>query len=189
MIVLLDDEFALRAISTSRRLSPGTNHRRPEQNFSQFSVTCKTLVGIPVADGKGIGDDARAGFESQQLRPQPDIHLRREKQHHHSGFGEVRIENIAALECRAIADPLLGRQAFRQLDQLAIVLDAMGARAALRRGDDVAAIAGTEIDDVVLGVTAGDIEHFLHHRLGITDPDDIFTELARLGLIGFTGEG
>ena len=147
------------------------------------------MVGIPVADGERVGDDARTGFESQQFRPQPDIHLRREKQHHHAGFREIRGENIAALECRAVADPLLGRQTFRQLDQLAVVLDAMGARAALGRGDDVAAIAGAEIDHVVLGRDCGDIEHFLHHGLGITDPDDIFTELARLGLVGFTGEG
>ena len=65
----------------------------------------------------------------------------------------------------------------------------MGARAALGRGNDVAPVAGTEIDHVVLRRHRGDIEHFLHHRLGVADPNDIFTELPGLGLVNFTGVG
>ncbi len=89
LIVLLNDELALGQFPHAgdfRRHDPET------AGAKLFAVirSRKALVGIPVADGKGVGDDARAGFKRQQLRPQSDIHFRRQKQYHDAGFRDVR---------------------------------------------------------------------------------------------------
>ena len=55
------------------------------------------------------------------------------------------------------------------------------ARAALRRGDHRAAVAGAEIDHVVLRRHFRHVEHLVDERLRRRHPDDVLAGLADLG--------
>jgi hypothetical protein len=68
---------------------------------------------------------------------------------------------------------------------LRVEIDAKRARAALRRGDDDAAVAGAEIDQVFAGFDLRHVEHALDHVLrrrhirGLTlEEDVVFGECA-----------
>ena len=66
----------------------------------------------------------------------------------------------------------------RQLDHVGIVLDADRAGAALRRGDDGAAVAGAEIHQQVGGPDLREVEHAVDQRLRGRDPDHVLAGLA-----------
>ena len=68
----------------------------------------------------------------------------------------------------------------RKLHHLRIEFDAHCPRAPLGGGNDVAAVAGSEIHDKVLRRDLGQVEHRFYELRGRRHPDDIFARLADL---------
>ena len=111
-------------------------------------------------------DDPRARPHLlEQARAQVEIDQRQEIGRHHVGLAEVGVEQVLHREGRAVADAGLGGVGDGFLDELRVEVDAEGARAALRRGDDDAAVAGAEVDQVFAGLDLRHVEHALDHVL------------------------
>ncbi len=75
-------------------------------------------------------------------------------------------------------DAGFGGVAFRQLDHLRVVFDAVGAGAALGRHDDRAAVARAEIDDVIARRDVAQVEHLFDQLVRRRHPDHIFSRLT-----------
>jgi hypothetical protein len=93
-------------------------------------------------------------------------------------------EEVGLHEAGAAGDAFLFGVALGECDHARVVLDAHGARAAFCGGDDGAAVAGAEVDDVVLGRHLGHVEHLVDEGLRRGHPDDVFPFLADLRLVG-----
>src|SRR3954470_22972299 len=135
---LLERELALRQLvlaGDARRHDP-EEHRAPGAVARLHRLF---HIGLPVAHGEGIGDDARAGLQSQQLGPELQVDVRQQEHGDDGCFREVSLEEIGLHELRALLDACLTRIFLRQLDHVRVVLDADRACAALRRGDHRAA--------------------------------------------------
>ena len=93
-------------------------------------------------------------------------------------LGDVGLEQVALDEARAIGHAGLLRVLARQIDHVRIEFDADGGRAALRRGDDGAAVARAEIHVEVARSQLGDVEHPVDQRLRRRHPDHVLAGLA-----------
>ena len=82
------------------------------------------------------------------------------------------------------ATPFSRAACCRDLDQLRVELHAKGARAAVRGGDDVAAVAGPQVDDVVVLRHLRQIEHRLDELRRRRHPDHVLAGLADARLVG-----
>ena len=87
--------------------------------------------------------------------------MRQQEQREHGGLGNVGRVHVAFHELGAVGDPSGSGRAPRQLDHLRIELDAEPVGAALRGGDDVAAVARPQIHHEVLRRDFGHVEHLL----------------------------
>ena len=93
------------------------------------------------------------GFRSRNLGREPLEVVRQQEERQDRRLRDVGLEHVALDERRLVGDAGLRRVALRELDHVRVEFHAERPRAALGRGDDVAPVAGAEVDDVVVGVT------------------------------------
>ena len=113
-------------------------------------------------DAERVGDDTRAGLEVGELVAELQQIVGQQEERQHRGLLELGRVHVALLERRLVADAGLRRVAPGELDHVRVELDAERARAAPGRGNDVAPITGSEIDDEVLRRDLGHVEHLLY---------------------------
>ena len=140
-------------------------------------------AGLTEADG---GRAPRSGLGAELSRlPAEDSLLaqvvREEEEREHGGLGDVGLEHVAVHEARLVGDAGVGGVLARHLEELAVVLDAERARAAPGGGDHVAAVAGAEVDHVVLPSDARHVEHLLDQGVGGGYPDHVLARLSDVG--------
>ena len=149
----------------------------------QSSEMRRRLVGGPLLDAERVGHDACPGRERRELVPQLQQVVGQEEQRQDGGLLELRGVHVALDEGRLVADTRLRRVLLRELDHVRVVLDAQGPRAALRCGNHVTSIAGTEVDHEVPRRDFGHVEHFFYSRLRARHPDDVLPRLSNPGLV------
>ena len=87
---------------------------------------------------------------------------------------------IGLREHRSVGDALGRGVAPGQLDHVGVVFDALGPKAALGGRDDRAAVAGSEINQKVLGRHLRQVEHRVDKRLRSGHPDHVLAGLSDL---------
>src|SRR6185503_13342063 len=188
---LLERELALRQLVRAGDLGGHDPEQRGAPRLVAVAVAAGAevggLVGLPFAHGEGVGDDARAGLQVEDLRPQLEVDVRQQEHGDHGGLGEVGLEQVRLHELRALGDAFFRGVALRQLDHVGVVLDAEGARAALRRGDHGAAVARAEVHDEVVLRHLGHVEHLVDHDLRRGHPDHVLAFLADRGFVSGSG--
>jgi hypothetical protein len=114
----------------------------------------------------------------------PELHVDGRQQEHRDdlSFREVGLEQVGLLECSPIAHLGLGRGALCQFDHVRVVFNAQGTGAALRGGDDRAAVARTEVDEEVLRRELRHVEHLVDEGLRRRHPHDVLPGLSDLRL-------
>jgi hypothetical protein len=125
-------------------------------------VRLPLLAQVPV-----VGDDARAGPQLlEDARPKLDVELPEEIERKHGGRPQVRDEQVVGNELDAVGDARAAGVVITEIDEIGLDLDAQAARAELRRrGDHDPAVAGPEIDDVVVRADPRELEHPVDRRL------------------------
>ena len=86
--------------------------------------------------------------------------------------------HVALDERSLVGHAGLLRQPARQRDQVGVVLDADAAGAAPGGGDDVAAVAGSEVHRRIVGRDLGQVEHRLDQSGRGRHPDRVLAGLA-----------
>jgi hypothetical protein len=176
--LLLERHVALRRLVAARDLGRHDPEQRRAPGALAAVVRVAGLVGLPVAHGEGVGDDARAGLHVEDLGTQLEIDVRQQEERDHRRLGEIGLEEVGLDERGAGRDAFLRRVALRELDHVRVVFDAHRARAALRRGDDGAAVARAEVHVEVLRRELRHVEHLVHQRLRRRHPDDVLAFLS-----------
>src|SRR5437764_9510222 len=104
-------------------------------------------IGRPVAHAMPVRHNAHAARElALEARPQPQVHVGREKQRHHARRGELGGEQVLLPEADALGDAGGRGVGARLGDALRLDVDAHGPGAiAARRLDDDAPVAAAEV--------------------------------------------
>ena len=177
LVGLRDLEIALR--SGPRTLGLGRDD--PEQRRAPARALAADglgLVRFPILHREGVRDHPRARLEVQDLRAQLDVDLGQQEHRDDRRLREVGLVEVGLEERCLGGDVLLGGIGLRQLDHVGVVLDPHGGRAALRGGDNGAAVARPEVHDEVLRRHLGHVEHLVHERLRCRHPHHVLARLS-----------
>jgi hypothetical protein len=118
------------------------------------------VLGFPVFHAEIVRDDARAGLQLEELRPEREVHPRQQIHGDHARLGEIGLEEVALVERNLVRDPCAARVLLGLRDTRGVEIDAEPARAVLgRRRDDDASIARAQVDEIVLRPDFGDRQH------------------------------
>ena len=148
-----------------------------------FPANLNGLIGCPFPHIEGVGDDARAGLETENRRAKREVETGQEEHGDHRRLGKIAPQDVRLDKVSPFADSLSGSIALRQGNQVGVVLDAERTSATLRRGDDDAAVAGAEVDHVILRRYLRQVQHLFGERLRRRQPNHILAVLALFWLI------
>jgi hypothetical protein len=123
-------------------------------------------VRFPVFHREIMGDDARSRLEVEQLRAQFHVDPRQQVHGDDRRFAEIGFEEIALIKRNLVQHTGRFGVFVCLADTLGIEVDAEAARAMFLCGrNDDAPVAGTEVDQVILGSHFRNLQHALHHLL------------------------
>src|SRR6266404_3684718 len=100
---LLEREVALRQLVLAR---DARRHDPEERRAPRAIAALHRLlhVGLPVAHREGVGRDARAGPQSQELRSQLQVDVRQQEHGDDGRLREIRLEEVSLHELGALRD-------------------------------------------------------------------------------------
>ena len=104
-------------------------------------------LGCPVPEAEPVGHDACPGPQfGEQLRPQPPVHLGKQKQGYHGGPAQIGPKKVLLAKLDQALDSGLAGVAARAFDHAPVKLDSDAARAMVpRRGNGDPAVAGAKV--------------------------------------------
>ena len=195
--VAVDGQRALHRLIFLRQVAAGrsTGSTRRAPLPARSTAARRTSSRIPMPCGNDmrksgsqpsmpnvLRDDARARREVEEFRRQlVQVHRQQEQRHHRwpSRCRPRTCRPARTAPCRPRRLPSRASRDNATMSGLYSTPCAAGAE--LRRRDDVAAIAGAEIDHVVGGRDLRDLHHLVDHLRWRGHPHDIFSGLAAAG--------
>ncbi len=141
------------------------------------------LVRLPVFHVEGVRDDAGSRPHGEDLRPQLHVDRRQEIHGEDRRLGEIGHEDIALGDLRLAQNPGRLRIALGKRDHVGVVFDPERAGAEFFRcGDCDLAVAGAQIDHIVLRLRLRHVQHAFDDLVRRRHPYHVLALLADVGL-------
>ena len=124
------------------------------------------LVGIPFTEVVVMGHDACARPQRHELGAQPEVHFRQQVGADHGRPRQVGGKQVFLDETHLVGNAGLLRILVGEFQQVGIEIDTESTGAVLGgRGDDEAAVTGTEVDQEILGADFRHLQHGIDDNL------------------------